>query len=182
MKTENSFAVSRYENRNGVSSWRVPRWLIACASAKTSKPRKPLQPRKSRSNGPQCVPPLAFELFGSDNVSRNATPIESNPTPERRGFFVRAKRRLIWNSGPLKTNQPARTLRGPSRSCTRHRAGHLTAAGVSCWLAASWFRNLHRPSASSSLPSTPGINWPCGARARAQTVIVPPCRRGHEVS
>lgn len=40
MKTENSFAVSRYENRNGVSSWRVAGWLHGVRIRKNFKTKE----------------------------------------------------------------------------------------------------------------------------------------------
>jgi hypothetical protein len=57
VKTENSFAVSRYENCNGDE-------LLACRRL-----------RKLRSNLPCCRPPLAFDLrprFSNDDQLREA--------------------------------------------------------------------------------------------------------------
>jgi hypothetical protein len=63
VKTENWFAVSRYENRNGVSSWRVAGWLHGVRIRKNFKTKEERRrPRKPRSNWPHCGPPLAFDL------------------------------------------------------------------------------------------------------------------------
>ena len=43
MKHEPSFAVSRFENRNGVTSWRIDGASMASASAATSRPKKRLR-------------------------------------------------------------------------------------------------------------------------------------------
>jgi hypothetical protein len=40
VKTENSFAVSRFENRNGVSSWRVAGWLHGVRIRKNFKTKE----------------------------------------------------------------------------------------------------------------------------------------------
>ena len=43
MKHDQSFAVSRFENRNGVTSWRIDGASMASASAATSRPKKRLR-------------------------------------------------------------------------------------------------------------------------------------------
>ena len=47
MKIENTFAVSRYENRNGVTSWRVAGWLHGVRIRKNFPTREEAAAEKS---------------------------------------------------------------------------------------------------------------------------------------